>query len=143
MAIINRIGDFQDEMTAWRRDLHAHPEIGFEETRTAAVVADKLRSFGLDEVHTGLAEDRRRGRAQGGLGRPRHRPARRHGRAADRGGDRPALRLDPPGRMHACGHDGHTTMLLGAAKYLAETRDFDGTAVFIFQPAEEGWRAAA
>ena len=97
MAIINRIGDFQDEMTAWRRDLHAHPELGFEELRTAAVVADKLRAFGLDEVHTGLARTGVVGVLQGGLRRPRHRPARRHGRPADRGGDRPALRLDPPG----------------------------------------------
>jgi metal-dependent amidase/aminoacylase/carboxypeptidase family protein len=137
MAIINRIGDFQDEMTAWRRDLHAHPEIGFEETRTAAVVADKLRSFGLDEVHTGLAKTGVVGVLRAGSG----------GRAIGLRADMDALPIEEatglpyastnPGRMHACGHDGHTTMLLGAAKYLAETRNFDGTVYFIFQPAEE------
>jgi amidohydrolase len=137
MAIINRIGDFQDEMTAWRRDLHAHPEIGFEETRTAALVADKLRAFGLDEVHTGLAKTGVVGVLKGGAG----------GRAIALRADMDALPIAEatglpyastrPGRMHACGHDGHTTMLLGAAKYLAETRHFDGIVYFIFQPAEE------
>jgi amidohydrolase len=137
MAIINRIGDFQDEMTAWRRDLHAHPEIGFEETRTAAVVADRLRSFGLDEVHTGLARTGVVGVLKAGSG----------GRSIGLRADIDALPIEEgtglpyastnPGRMHACGHDGHTTMLLGAARYLAETRNFDGTVYFIFQPAEE------
>jgi hippurate hydrolase len=137
MAIINRIGDLQDEMTAWRRDLHAYPETAFEERRTAAFVADKLHSFGFDEVHTGLAKTGVVGVLRAGAGQ-----------------DSIALRADMdalpiheatgrpyastvPGKMHACGHDGHTTMLLGAARYLAETRNFDGTVYVIFQPAEE------
>jgi amidohydrolase len=137
MAIINRIGDFQDEMTAWRRDLHAHPELGFEEVRTSALVADKLRAFGLDEVHTGIAKTGVVGVLRAGAA----------GRAIGLRADMDALPIDEPtglpyaskhtGRMHACGHDGHTTMLLGAARYLAETRNFDGTIYFIFQPAEE------
>jgi amidohydrolase len=137
MAIINRIGDFQDEMTAWRRDLHAHPELGFEEVRTAGLVADKLRSFGLDEVHTGIARTGVVGVLKGGSGSG----------AIGLRADMDALPIlettgrpyasTVPGKMHACGHDGHTTMLLGAARYLAETRNFDGTVYFIFQPAEE------
>ena len=137
MAIINRIGNFHDEMTAWRRDLHAHPELGFEEVRTSAFVADKLRSFGLDEVHTGLAKTGIVGVLRAGSGRD----------AIGLRADMDALPLDEaperpyastvPGKMHACGHDGNTTMLLGAAKYLAETRNFDGTVYLIFQPAEE------
>lgn len=138
MPIINRIADFHDDMTAWRRDLHAHPELGFEEHRTSAVVADRLREFGVDEVVTGLAKT-------GVVGVIR-------GRAP---GDAVGLRADMDalpifeetgleyasrnqGVMHACGHDGHTTMLLGAARYLAETRNFAGTVYVIFQPAEEG-----
>ena len=125
-------------MTAWRRDFHRYPELGFEETRTSGIVADKLREFGIDEVHTGLAKT-------GVIGVLR----------AGNGSDTIGLRADMdalpiqettglphastvPGKMHACGHDGHTTMLLGAARYLAETRNFDGTVYFIFQPAEEG-----
>jgi hippurate hydrolase len=137
MAIINRIGDFQGEMTAWRRDLHAHPELGFEEVRTSAFVADKLRSFGLDEVHTGLAKTGVVGVLRAGTGRDSI------GLRADMDAlpiQEPAERpysSTKPGKMHACGHDGHTTMLLGAAKYLAETRNFDGTVYLIFQPAEE------
>jgi hippurate hydrolase len=137
MAIINRIGDFQDEMTAWRRDLHAHPEFGFEEVRTAGLVADRLRSFGLDEVHTGIARTGVVGVLKGGTGRG----------AIGLRADMDALPIQEttgrayastvPGKMHACGHDGHTAMLLGAARYLAETRHFDGTVYFIFQPAEE------
>jgi amidohydrolase len=137
MAIINRIGDFQDEMTAWRRDLHAHPELGFEERRTAAFVADKLDSFGLDEVHTGIAKTGVVGVLRAGSGT----------RAIGLRADMDALPINEttgrpyastvPGKMHACGHDGHTTMLLGAARYLAETRNFDGIVYFIFQPAEE------
>ena len=139
MAVINRIADYHDEMTAWRRHLHAHPEIGFEEEATAAFVADKLRAFGVDEVHTGIA---RTGVVAVVRGRE--------------GGRRVGLRCDmdalpltertgaahastTPGRMHACGHDGHTAMLLGAARYLAETRNFAGEVVLIFQPAEEGY----
>jgi hippurate hydrolase len=137
MAIINRIGNFHDEMTAWRRDLHAHPELGFEEVRTAAFVVDKLRSFGLDEVHTGLAKTGVVGVLRAGSGRS----------SIGLRADLDALPIHEaaklpyastaPGKMHACGHDGHTTMLLGAAKYLAETRNFDGTVYLIFQPAEE------
>ena len=137
MAIINRIGEFHDDMTAWRHDLHAHPEIAFEEVRTSSFVADKLKSFGLDEVHTGIAKT-------GVVGVLRNGSA---GRAIGLRADMDALPIveatglsyasKTPGRMHACGHDGHTTMLLGAARYLAETRNFDGTVVFIFQPAEE------
>jgi amidohydrolase len=137
MAIINRIGEFHDEMTAWRRDLHAHPEIAFEERRTAGVVAARLESFGLDEVHSGIARTGVVGVLRAGSG----------GRAIGLRADMDALPIHEasgrpyastvPGKMHACGHDGHTTMLLGAARYLAETRNFDGTVYFIFQPAEE------
>ena len=138
MPVINRIAEFHPEMTAWRRDFHEHPEIGFEEVRTAGIVAQKLREFGVDEVHTGIAKTGVVGviRGQGGSGRSLGFRA-----------DMDALPIleqtgvpyasKTPGRMHACGHDGHTTMLLGAAKYLAETRNFDGTIYLIFQPAEE------
>lgn len=137
MAIINRIGEFHNEMTAWRRDLHEHPETGFEERRTAAVVADKLRAFGVDEVHTDIATTGVVGVLRAGSG----------GRMIGLRADMDALPIQEStglpyasktdGTMHACGHDGHTTMLLGAAKYLAETRNFDGTICLIFQPAEE------
>ena len=127
------------DLTAIFRDLHAHPEIGMEEVRTASVVAAKLREWGVDEVHEGVGKTGvvgiLRGRGQGN---------RRIGLRADMD----ALPIHEttglahastnPGKMHACGHDGHTTMLLGAAQYLARTRNFDGTAVLIFQPAEEG-----
>ncbi|MEM8951532.1 MAG: M20 aminoacylase family protein [Pseudomonadota bacterium] len=139
MAIINRIADFHDEMTAWRQDFHAHPELGFEETRTSGIVADKLRAFGFDEVHTGIAKTGVVGVLRAGNG---------SGETIGLRADMDALPIDEttgksyastnPGCMHACGHDGHTTMLLGAARYLAETRNFDGTVYFIFQPAEEG-----
>jgi hippurate hydrolase len=138
MAIVNRITEFHADMTAWRRDLHAHPELGFEETRTSAIVADKLRSFGFDEVHTGIARTGVVGVLRGGGGKA----------AIGLRADMDALPIEETsgkphastakGKMHACGHDGHTTMLLGAARYLAETRNFSGTAYFIFQPAEEG-----
>jgi amidohydrolase len=143
MPIVNRVADLHDEITAWRRDLHAHPELQFDVHRTAATVADKLKVFGCDEVVTGIGRT-------GVVGVIR-------GRSADKSigtkviglrADMDALPLEEatgvpykstvPGKMHACGHDGHTAMLLGAAKYLAETRNFDGTAVVIFQPAEEG-----
>lgn len=137
MPVINRIADFHDAMTAWRRDIHAHPETAFEENRTADIVAEKLESFGI-EVHRGLAKTGVVGRLRAG--------------ASDRTiglrADLDALNLleknefehrsRHEGKMHACGHDGHTAMLLGAARYLAETRKFDGTVHFIFQPAEEG-----
>jgi amidohydrolase len=138
MPVINRIADFHAEMTAWRHDFHQHPEIGFEEVRTSAIVADKLREFGCDEVVTGIAKTGVVGVIHG---------RNRTGRAIGFRADMDALPIQEetglpyasknPGRMHACGHDGHTTMLLGAARYLAETRNFDGTIYCIFQPAEE------
>ncbi len=137
MAIINRIGEFHQDMTAWRRDLHAHPELGFEEHRTSAIVADRLKAFGVDEVHTGIARTGVVGVVRAGSGSG----------AIGLRADMDALPIEEAsgaphasttaGRMHACGHDGHTTMLLGAARYLAETRNFDGTVYLIFQPAEE------
>jgi hippurate hydrolase len=139
MPIINRIAEFHPEMTAWRRDFHEHPEIGFEEVRTSGIVAQKLRDFGCDEVVTGIAKT-------GVVGVIRGNNA-ASGRAIGLRADMDALPIleesgvpwasRTPGKMHACGHDGHTTMLLGAAKYLAETRNFDGTVYVIFQPAEE------
>ena len=123
------------EMTVWRHDLNAHPQFGFELTRTAAFVADKLRSFGFDEVverggRVGVGGTLRRGSA---------------GRAIalriEELGDRPH-RSRSPGLIHACGHDGHTAMLLGAAKLLAAEGGFDGTVRFLFQPAEEWGRGA-
>lgn len=139
MAILPIISESKGELTAIFKDLHAHPEIGFQEQRTAAIVADKLREYGVDEVHTGIAET-----GVVGLIRGKHAGERRIGLRADMD----ALPIHEetnlpyastnPGVMHACGHDSHTTMLLGAAKHLAETRDFAGTAVLIFQPAEEG-----
>jgi len=138
MPIINRIAEFHPEMTAWRRDFHEHPELGFEETRTSAVIAEKLREFGCDEVVTGMAKTGIVGVIRGRVD---------NGRAIGLRADIDALPIleetglpyasKIPGKMHACGHDGHTTMLLGAAKYLAETRNFDGTVYVIFQPAEE------
>jgi hippurate hydrolase len=138
MPIHNRIADFHDEMTEWRRDFHANPEIGLEEFRTAAIVAEKLASWGI-EVHRGIGETgvvgvlRGNGSGTGSIGLRADMDA----LPMDEEGDVP-YRSQVPGRMHACGHDGHTTMLLGAARYLAETRNFDGTVHFIFQPAEEG-----
>lgn len=141
MPVNNRITAFHDEMTAWRRDIHANPELGFEEVRTARLVAEKLAGWGI-EVHTGIAKT-------GVVGVL-------HGNGDKRGQDHAiALRADmdalpmteetgrphastTPGKFHGCGHDGHVTMLLGAARYLAETRNFDGTVYFVFQPAEEG-----
>ncbi len=130
-----------DEMTAWRRDLHAHPEFGFEETRTAAFVADKLCSFGL-EVAEGIGGTGVVGTLTRGTGN----------RAVALRADMDALRITErgqadyrsqvPGMMHACGHDGHTAMLLGAAKLLAEEGGFDGTVRFLFQPAEEWGKGA-
>ncbi len=137
MTIPQRIQDFAEDLTAIRRDFHENPELGFQEVRTSGIVAEKLRSWGI-EVHEGVGKTGVVGVLQGA------RPGRRIGLRADMD----ALPIDEqtnlpwaskkPGVMHACGHDAHTTMLLGAARYLAETRDFAGTAVFIFQPAEEG-----
>ena len=139
MPIINRIAEFHEEMTAWRRDLHAHPELSLQEVRTSGVVQAKLREFGVDEVITGLARTGVVGVIRGRGGDS--------GRAVGLRADMDALPIEEatgleyasrnPGVMHACGHDGHTAMLLGAAKYLAETRNFDGTVYVIFQPAEE------
>ena len=140
MPVLERIHAFADTMQAWRHDLHAHPELLYDVDRTAGFVAETLRSFGCDEVVTGIGRTGVVGviRGQG------HASNRAIGLRADMDAlpiqevrDLP-YRSTVPGKMHACGHDGHTTMLLGAAKYLAETRDFDGTAVLIFQPAEEG-----
>ena len=140
MPAIDRIKDFADEIGAWRRDLHAHPELLYDVHRTAAFVAEKLTAFGCDEVATGIGRTGVVGVIRGRTGRSN--------RAIGLRADMDALpiqevrdlpyRSTVPGRMHACGHDGHTAMLLGAARYLAETRDFDGQAVLIFQPAEEG-----
>jgi hippurate hydrolase len=136
MPVINRIAADAPLLTEWRRDLHAHPELGLEEHRTSQVVADKLASWGI-EVTRGLAGTGLVGTLKAGTS------TRSIGIRADMDclpmteeNDFPH-KSTTPGRMHACGHDGHTTMLLGAAKYLAETRNFDGTVHFIFQPAEE------
>jgi amidohydrolase len=137
MGVLKRIAEFHDELTEWRRDIHAHPELGFEEQRTSDLVAQKLAEFGY-EVHRGIGRTGVVGRLQVGTS-----PGSIGLRA-----DMDALPIEEAtnlpyrsrhqGRMHACGHDGHTTMLLGAARYLAETRNFDGTVHLIFQPAEEG-----
>ena len=147
MPILNRVADLQPEIMGWRRNLHAHPELMYDVHRTAAFVADRLREFGCDEVATGLGRT-------GVVGVIK-------GRKPVNGGDLKAIglradmdalpieeetgvayRSTVPGKMHACGHDGHTAMLLGAARYLAETRNFAGDAVMIFQPAEEGGAGA-
>ncbi|MFC3694076.1 M20 aminoacylase family protein [Chenggangzhangella methanolivorans] len=138
MPALPEILAFADDMTALRRDLHSHPEIGFQETRTSGVVAEKLASYGV-EVHRGIGGTGVVGVLKGSGG---------PGRAIGLRADMDALpivettnlpwRSNNAGVSHACGHDGHTTMLLGAARYLAEKRDFPGTAVFVFQPAEEG-----
>jgi amidohydrolase len=140
MPIVNRIADLHGEITAWRRDIHAYPELLFDVHRTAASVAEKLKAFGCDEVVTGLGRTGVVGVIRGGKGGGSHVIGLR--------ADMDALPLTEandlsykstvPGKMHACGHDGHTAMLLGAARYLTETRNFAGTAVVIFQPAEEG-----
>jgi hippurate hydrolase len=148
MPIVNRAADLQPEIQAWRRDIHEYPELGYEERRTSTFVAEQLRQFGCDEVVTGL----------GGTGVVGVIKGRRPGGNGDVSSiglraDMDALPIEEatglpyasrtPGKMHACGHDGHTAMLLGAARYLAETRNFAGQAVVIFQPAEEGGFGAA
>lgn len=137
MPVLNRIADFADQMTTWRRHLHQHPELGFDCHQTAAFVADRLRDFGIDQIHEGI----------GRTGIVAIIDGQGDGPTIGLRADMDALPLDEvtgaewastvPGRMHACGHDGHTTMLLGAAKYLAETRNFAGRVALIFQPAEE------
>jgi amidohydrolase len=151
MPIVNRVADLHNEIKEWRRDLHAHPELRYDVHRTAGSVVEKLKSFGCDEVVPGIGRT-------GVVGVIRGRKT--ANKAGDKTGNRViGLRADMdalpieeetglpykstvPGKMHACGHDGHTAMLLGAAKYLAETRNFAGTAVVIFQPAEEGGAGA-
>ncbi|MEI8394935.1 MAG: M20 aminoacylase family protein [Rhodospirillaceae bacterium] len=137
MPVFNRIAACRDDMTAWRHHLHAHPETAFDEVATSDFVAELLESFGV-EVHRGLAKTGVVGVLRQGTS------ARTIGLRADMDAlpmpeqNRFAHASRHPGRMHACGHDGHTAMLLGAARYLAETRNFDGTVHLIFQPAEEG-----
>ena len=143
MPIVNRVADLQAEIAGWRHDFHAHPELLYEVHRTAASVADKLKAFGCDDVVTGLGRT-------GVVGVIRGRKA--GDKVVGLRADMDALPIQEatdlpykstvPGKMHACGHDGHTAMLLGAAKYLADTRNFAGTAVVIFQPAEEGGAGA-
>jgi hippurate hydrolase len=140
MPVKNRFAELLPEITAWRRDLHEHPEILFDTHRTSGIVAEKLRDFGCDEVVTGLGRTGVVGIIRG--------KSDNSGRTIGLRADMDALPIHEetgvnyasktPGAMHACGHDGHTAMLLGAAKYLAETRNFDGTVAVIFQPAEEG-----
>ena len=141
MPVINRIAEFHTEMTEWRHDLHMHPELALQETRTSQLVQNKLRQFGVDEIVTGLATTGVVGIIHGS--RPGPGPNAAIGLRADMDA-LPILEQSgvpwtslTQGVMHACGHDGHTTMLLGAARYLAETRNFAGTAYVIFQPAEE------
>ena len=141
MPIINRVADLHGEITAWRRDIHAHPELLYDVHRTAASVADKLKSFGCDEVVTGIGRTGVvgviRGKKDGGSGRVIGLRADMDALPIEEANDL-AYKSTVPGKMHACGHDGHTAMLLGAARYLTETRNFAGTTVVIFQPAEEG-----
>ena len=141
MPVLNRIASYAEEMKGWRRYLHQHPELAFECHRTAAWIVERLREMGVDEIHEGIARTGIvaliRGRSANADGGP----------VIGLRADMDALPIEEltglphastiPGRMHACGHDGHVTMLLGAAKYLAETRNFAGTAALIFQPAEE------
>ena len=140
MPVKNRFAELLPEITAWRRDFHEHPELLYDVHRTAGRVAELLRSFGCDEVVEGIGKTGVVGVIKGKTDSK--------GRVIGLRADMDALPIieqtgldyasKTPGKMHACGHDGHTAMLLGAAKYLAETRNFDGTAVVIFQPAEEG-----
>jgi hippurate hydrolase len=148
MPIVNRVADLQPDIQAWRRDIHQHPELLYDVHRTAAFVADRLREFGCDEVATGLGLTGVVGVIKG-----RKRAGNGDVKVIGLRADMDALPIEEqtdlpyasktPGKMHACGHDGHTAMLLGAARYLAETRNFAGDAVVIFQPAEEGGAGAA
>jgi amidohydrolase len=143
-GVFSRIAAYHPELTAFRRDLHAHPELGFEEVRTASRVVEALKLTGVDEIHTGIART--------GVVAVIHGRSRTSGRSIGLRADMDALpmreendfawRSGKPGLMHGCGHDGHTTMLVGAARYLAETRRFDGTVYLIFQPGEEGCAGA-
>lgn len=145
MPILNRVAELHPEITAWRRDLHAHPELRYDVHRTAGFVAEQLKAFGCDEVVAGVGRT-------GVVGVIRGHKGDGAGRGVGLRADMDALPIEEatslpykstvPGKMHACGHDGHTAMLLGAAKHLAETRNFAGSAVLIFQPAEEGGAGA-
>jgi amidohydrolase len=140
MPIVNRIAAMQPEVAEWRHDFHAHPELLYDVHRTAAAVAEKLRSFGCDEVVPGIGRTGVVGVIRGRKGASNRAIGLRADMDAlpiEEAGDLP-YKSTVAGKMHACGHDGHTSMLLGAAKYLAETRNFAGSAVVIFQPAEEG-----
>src|SRR5215470_2200837 len=147
MLIVNRVAEFQPDIQAWRRDIHEHPELMYDVHRTSALVADRLREFGCDEVATGLGKTGVVGVIKG-----RKQPSNGDIKVIGLRADMDALPIEEetglahasktPGKMHACGHDGHTAMLLGAARYLAETRNFAGDAVVIFQPAEEGGAGA-
>ena len=140
MPVKNRFAELQKEIAEWRHDIHQHPEILFETHRTSALVKDKLKEFGCDEVIEGIGKTGVVGVING--------QTNKSGKVIGLRADMDALPINEetgldysskiPGAMHACGHDGHTSMLLGAAKYLCETRNFDGQAVVIFQPAEEG-----
>ena len=140
MPVKNRFAELHDQITEWRRDMHEHPELMFDTHRTSALVEEKLKAFGCDEVVTGIGRTGVVGVIKG--------KSTGSGRVIGLRADMDALPIHEetgvdyasktPGAMHACGHDGHTAMLLGAAQYLAETRNFDGTCVVIFQPAEEG-----
>src|SRR5680860_469376 len=137
MSILDHVRDYHDELTEIRRDFHAHPEPGMEEERTSDIVAEKLKGWGL-EVHRGIGNTSivgtlRIGNDTRSIGLRADMDALPITEANDF-----AYRSKHDGKMHACGHDGHTTMLLGAARYLAETRNFEGCVHFIFQPAEEG-----
>ncbi|TFY97323.1 M20 aminoacylase family protein [Ramlibacter rhizophilus] len=141
--VFAHIAQYHPDLTAFRRDLHAHPELGFEEVYTSGRVAEALRLVGVDEVHTGIGKT-----GVVGVVRGRGRGTRMIGLRADMDAltmseaNEFPWRSARPGMMHGCGHDGHTAMLVGAARYLAETRNFDGTAVLIFQPGEEGFAGA-
>jgi amidohydrolase len=140
MPIVNRVADLAGDIAAWRHDLHAHPELLYDVPRTAGLVAERLRSFGCDEVASGIGRSGVVGVIRGRKGQSGKVIGLRADMDAlpiEEAGDRP-YKSTVAGKMHACGHDGHTAMLLGAARYLAETRNFAGTAVVIFQPAEEG-----
>ncbi|WP_171114996.1 M20 aminoacylase family protein [Ruegeria sp. HKCCA5463] len=144
MPIKNRLAEMHEEITGWRRDIHQHPEILYDTHRTSALVAEKLKEFGCDEVVTGIGRTGVVGVIRG--------KSDTQGRVIGLRADMDALPMQEQtgldyaskisGAMHACGHDGHTAMVLGAAKYLSETRNFDGTAIVIFQPAEEGGNGA-
>jgi amidohydrolase len=147
MPIVNRVADLQPDIQAWRRDIHEHPELLYDVHRTAAFVAERLREFGCDDVVTGLGRTGVVGVIKG------RKPGKGNLKGIGLRADMDALPIEEatklpyasktPGKMHACGHDGHTAMLLGAARYLAETRNFAGDAVVIFQPAAEGGAGAA